>query len=521
MPRALDLRLGIDVGGTNTDAVVLDRQDRVLAASKVSTTPDVTSGIASAIAQAVGQGSVPAHRITHVMLGTTHATNAILEQRDLQRVAVVRIGGPATHAIPPLATWPDHLRRTVSAGEVIVPGGLEFDGRELAPFDPDELARFLEALEPPIDAVAVTGVFAPVSDRHERQAEEVVRRVLGEVAVSLSAEIGSVGLLERENATVLNAALTRVARRFAEALERSLAASGIDAVTYFTQNDGTLMALDYVLSHPVLTIGSGPANSMRGAAHLTGLDDAVVADIGGTSTDVGALSHGFPRQSAIPVEVCGVRTNFRMPDILSIPLGGGTRIHLAPDGLRLGPDSVGYRLPREALTFGGNTPTLTDAAVFTGRADLGVHPNGTWPREVPWERALTRADEMLAEAVDRVKVSRRPVPLVMVGGGSIIAPNRIPGVSEIVRPPHFEVANAIGAAIAHVSGQVERVYHLGSWSREVALAEVCQMAADEAVRAGADPESVQVVDVEELTIAYLTGPALRIRARAAGALGSL
>ncbi len=134
---------------------------------------------------------------------------------------------------------------------------------------------------------------------------------------------------------------------------------------------------------------------------------------------------------------------------------------------------------------------------------------------------MERADEMLAEAIDRVKMSGHPVPLVMVGGGSIIAPDRIPGVSEIVRPPHFEVANAIGAAIAQVSGQVERVYHLGTRSREAALEEVCRMAADEAVRAGADPQSVQIVDVEELTIAYLTGPALRIRARAAGALGSL
>ncbi|HLH70086.1 MAG TPA: hydantoinase/oxoprolinase family protein [Candidatus Dormibacteraeota bacterium] len=521
MPRTVDLRLGIDVGGTHTDAVVLDRQDRVLAASKVATTPEVTSGIASAIAEAVGRGEIPPHRITHVMLGTTHATNAILEQRDLQRVAVVRIGSPATHAIPPLATWPDHLRRAVSAGEVIVRGGLEFDGRELTCFDPDELARFLATLKPPVDAVAVTSVFAPVSDRHERAAEEVVRRVLGEVPVSLSAEVGSVGLLERENATVLNAVLMRVARRFAEALERSLAANGIDAVTYFTQNDGTLMALDYVLSHPVLTIGSGPANSMRGAAHLTGLSDAVVADIGGTSTDVGALTNGFPRQSAIPVEVCGIRTNFRMPDILSIPLGGGTRIHLTPAGLRLGPDSVGYRLRHEACSFGGRTPTITDAAVFVGRADLGLPLNGTWPRGVPWAEAMARVDETLAEAVDRVKMSRRPVPLVVVGGGSIIAPDRIPGVGEIVRPPHFEVANAIGAAIAPVSGQVERIYHLGTRSREAALAEVGQMAVDEAIRAGADPQSVQVVDIEELTIAYLTGPALRIRARAAGALGSL
>jgi N-methylhydantoinase A/oxoprolinase/acetone carboxylase beta subunit len=517
MPARPDLRLGVDVGGTNTDAVVLDDQDRLLAKAKVWTTPDVSSGVAAAVAAVLAHPGVSPRRVTHAMLGTTHATNAILEQRDLQRVAVVRIGAPATHAVPPLATWPEDLRRAVSAGEVIVEGGLEFDGDELAPLDRDALSRFLAGLTPPVEAVAVTSVFAPVSDRHERAAEEVVRRVLGDVPVCLSGEVGSIGLLERENATVLNAVLMRVARRFATALQTALEAGGVDAVTYFTQNDGTLMALDYVLAHPVLTIGSGPANSMRGAAHLTGLTDAVVADMGGTTTDVGALTGGFPRQSAIPVEVCGVRTNSRMPDILSIPLGGGTRIHKRP--LRLGPDSVGYRLQDEACVFGGRTPTVTDAAVFCGRAGIGTERR--WPAGVPWREAMARADELLAEAIDRAKVSKAAVPLIVVGGASVLAPERISGVTEILRPAHFEVANAIGAAIAPVGGQVERIYPLGARGREAALAEAQQRAADEAVRAGADPRSVEIVDVEELTMAYLPGPALRIRARAAGALGVL
>jgi N-methylhydantoinase A/oxoprolinase/acetone carboxylase beta subunit len=553
--RRPDLRLGIDVGGTNTDAVVLDRADRVVAKAKKATTPDVTRGITSAISAVLG-GEAPAGRVTHAMLGTTHATNAILERRGLQRVAVARIGGPATHAIPPLATWPPHLREAVSAGEVIVDGGLEFDGTELAPFDGAALERFLEPLAGRVDAVAVTSVFAPVSDRHERAAEEIVRRVLGDVPVSLSGEVGSVGLLERENATVLNAVLMRVARGFAEALETSLAANGVGAVTYFAQNDGTLMALDYVLEHPVLTIGSGPANSMRGAAYLTGLSDALVVDVGGTSTDVGALVNGFPRQSAIPVEVCGVRTNFRMPDLLSIPLGGGSRIHPPPlrgsaggcgggragrrradgcspaldglGGMRIGPDSVGYRLTTEACVFGGRTPTVTDAAVFVGRAKLGFVSSPP-PRpsasggvgEVDWAGAMARADAMLADAIDRVRVSPHPVPLIVVGGGGILAPDALPGAGEVVRPPHFEVANAIGAAMAPVSGQVERLFHLGAGGRERALEEARRLAADEAVRAGADPQTTEVVDLEELTIAYLPGPVLRIRAKAVGALGSL
>ena len=89
------------------------------------------------------------------------------------------------------------------------------------------------------------------------------------------------------------------------------------------------MALDYAIRYPVLTIGSGPANSLRGAAFLTGYADALVADVGGTSTDVGVLVGGFPRESAAAVEIGGIRTNFRMPDVLAIALGGGTIVRAA------------------------------------------------------------------------------------------------------------------------------------------------------------------------------------------------
>src|SRR5919106_4246337 len=105
-----DLRLGIDVGGTNTDAVILDANDRLIAKAKVPTTPDVSGGIATAISAILGDGAIFPERVGHVMLGTTHATNALLERRGLRRVAVVRIGGPATHAVPPLSTWPADLR---------------------------------------------------------------------------------------------------------------------------------------------------------------------------------------------------------------------------------------------------------------------------------------------------------------------------------------------------------------------------------------------------------------------------
>jgi len=517
---SLDCRLGIDVGGTNTDAVILDSADRVLAKAKVACTPDITGGITEAIDTVLRAPGADPRRITPVMLGTTHATNAVLERRKLRRVAVIRVGAPATLAVRPMFGWPDDLASAVCVAATIVNGGIEFDGRDLVPFDADAVARFLGEVGGAADGVAITSVFAPVSPRHELLAAEIVKRELGEVHVSLSHEIGSVGLLERENATILNAALVGVAGDVASAMEAALAAHELRPVTFFAQNDGTLMALDHALRYPVLTIGSGPANSIRGAAFLTGTADSLVADVGGTSTDVGVLANGFPRESSQGVEIGGIRTNFRMPDLVTIALGGGTVVAGDPAAPVIGPQSVGFRLRGEALVFGGQTPTLTDSAVASGRASLG-DPGLIGRHRSLLKSAAWRADEMLADAIDRVKTAKGDRALIAVGGGSILVPDDLPGISEVIRPEHFDAANAVGAAIASVSGQVDRIFHPGADGRKAALAEASDEAVQNAIAAGADPAAVQIVEIEEIPLAYLTTPAVRIRVKAAGALGGL
>src|SRR5262249_54650196 len=295
--------------------------------------------------------------------------------------------------------------------------------------------------------IVITSVFAPVSARHELLAADIVKRELGEIHVSLSHEIGSIGLLGREDATIINRALAGVARGRGQTMRAALAAHQLQPTRFFAQNDGTLMGLDHALRYPVLTIGSGPANSVRGAAFLTGSSDSLVVDVGGTSTDVGVLVNGFPRESSQGVEIGGIRTNFRMPDLVTIALGGGSVISGGPQDVRIGPRSVGYLLEREALVFGGPTLTMTDSAVAAGRATLGEVMPDRRHRQMLSE-ALARADVMLAEAIDRVKTSREDRALVAVGGGSILVPDRIPGISEVIRPEHYDVANAVGAAIA-------------------------------------------------------------------------
>ena len=520
MTRTLDLRLGVDVGGTNTDAVVLDQDSRVLAKTKRPTTQDVTGGVCEAIDAVVVGSGIDATRLSHVMLGTTHATNAVLERRRLNKVAVLRVGAPSSLAVAPMFDWPADLVAAVGGFSTVVRGGFEYDGRAIVPFDAKATRNFFDSVAGKVDAVAVSAVFSPISGEHELAAAAIARKALGEsVPVSMSHEIGSLGLLPRENATILNSALTGVAAEVASALSEALVSHHIDAAVLFAQNDGTLMALDYAVRFPILTIGSGPANSIRGAAFLTGLSDALIADVGGTSTDFGMLVSGFPRESSAAVNIGGVSTNFRMPDVLALPLGGGTVVRHSADGVALGPDSVGYRLPEEALVFGGETVTLTDAAVQSGRAAIGSSVPAPQYAEL-LTSAIEVADQCFADGIDRMKVGRGDVPLIVVGGGSVLIPESVAGVSKVLRPEHYDVANAIGAAIAQVSGRWDEVVPLLP-SRDAAIAAACDQARNRAIQAGADPDHVEIVEIDEIPLAYLTEPVARICVKAVGPLDRL
>lgn len=257
------------------------------------------------------------------MLGTTHCTNAIVERKGLNEIAVVRIGAPATLAVKPLTGVPEDLRDVLGKYVYLVRGGHEFDGREIVHLDEAHLYKIAEEIKGKVSSVAITSVFSPVSREHEERARDIFTEVLGsEIAISLSSEIGSVGLLERENATILNASVVNVAKTTAQGFIQALKNEEIEANVFFGQNDGTLMSIDYAVTYPIFTVACGPTNSLRGASYLADLKDAIVVDVGGTTSDVGILVNSFPRESSLAVEIGGARTNFRMPDLVSIGLGG-------------------------------------------------------------------------------------------------------------------------------------------------------------------------------------------------------
>lgn len=505
-------RIGIDVGGTNTDAVLIDG-DTIVATVKTFTTADVTTGIRTALAQVLEKAGPAADAVEAVMIGTTHYTNAVVERRNLCRAAVIRVSLPASASLLPFCDWPPDLARLVNGGTYLVHGGHEYDGRALVPMDEREIAEAARQIRASgVRSVAISATFSPLTAACETRAAEIVRQEHPDAHVTLSSALGRIGLLERENVAAMNASLIDLASDITSAFTRAVEESGLDAALFITQNDGTVVQADMARDYPVFSFASGPTNSMRGAALLTGVKDAMVCDVGGTTTDVGCLINGFPREANNVVEVGGVRTLFRIPDLLSIAIGGGTIV--SPDASVVGPESVGYRLGQEAMVFGGSTLTCTDVAVAAGLAEVGDASLVRHLDRTIVDSALATVHGRIAEAVDRMKTSAEAVPLLAVGGGAMLIPETMPGISEVVHVEHEAVANAVGAAIAQISGETDRIYR--DISREEAIAAAKEAAILNAIKAGASEDSIEVVDVEDLPLSYLPGQAIRARVRVVG-----
>ena len=515
----MSIRIGIDVGGTNTDAVLLDG-DTVAAAVKMPTTADVTAGIVGALDALSTEDPQRYREVRAVMIGTTHFTNAVVEASSrLTPTGCLRIALPATAAVPPMLDWPAPLRTAIGGHYQLCHGGHEFNGRQFSPIDADEIKRFADEMaRRGVRAIAISSVFSPVTAEAELQAADILSHELPDVALSLSHELGRIGLIERENAAIINASLVELAGTAIDAFHAALVQAGLSAPVYLSQNDGTVMDVDYARRYPVLTFASGPTNSMRGAAYLSKLSNCAVVDIGGTTTDVGIIVNGYPRPAGSVVSLGGVRTNFRMPDVLSLGLGGGSRVRGGPNTLEVGPDSVGYRLTEQALIFGGDVLTASDLAVAAGLAEFG-DPGALGNLDTAMVReGITYISQAVATAVDRMRTSNSQVDVVLVGGGGVIVGDSLPGFESVLRPEHFAVANAIGAGIAQIGGEVDRVCTLAAMTREQALQSAREEAIDKAIAAGARPETVQVVEIDEVPLAYLPGNATRIRAKAVGDL---
>lgn len=522
---ALPYRIGVDVGGTNTDAVIIDtsiQHDRarsVLASHKASTTsPNVADGIETAVKAVLEQSNVDCTRIASLAIGTTHFINAIVEQDEslLSRVAVMRLSKSFTREIPPFSDFPPALRALMQGYCTQVDGGLQIDGSPEAPIDEKQVIAESEKIrQHGMEAVVVSGVFSPL-DQHlhqEQTVRDIIQREIPNISVVCSSEISNIGFLERENAAILNASILRFARQTIREFRTAMRRLGLRCRLYLTQNDGTLIDARSAAHLPIRTLSSGATNSMRGAAYLCGLypdggtdgPTTIVCDVGGTTSDFGVLlPSGYPRRALADTSISGVKVNFDMPQVDSIGIGGGSIVRQANGKVTIGRDSVGCDIRSRALVFGGETTTATDIAVAIGNqgrigdASLVKHIGGGLT-----SAAMAVIKQDWERVCDVMKTSPEPLPLILVGGGSIISPPELDGISEIIRPAHHTVANAIGAAIARVSAKVDIVQSISDKTVAQAMEHVVQLARERVVAAGARAETVVITAQESLPLQYI------------------
>ncbi|KAJ8303639.1 hypothetical protein KUTeg_020035 [Tegillarca granosa] len=337
---------------------------------------------------------------------------------------------------------------------------------------------------------------------------------------------------------------------------------------YLTHNDGTILSCDRAIEYPVFTFASGPTNSMRGSALLSGLSDAIVVDIGGTTTDIGLLSKGFPREASAEVKIGGVRTSFQMPDVISIGLGGGSYVSIGRDHIMIGPSSSGFRLKEEAQIFkediletsNKGILTATDIAVAAGFCQLGNPKNVKHLLPEIVSSATTKIREMIEIKIDQVKLDSTNLPVIVVGGGNILLDSNVAlkGSTRILKPTFSDVANAVGAALCQVSGSVDYIANLFDKldesnmndetetaiknlerkcsldekegvkssirkrylekARDMTISEACKFATDLAVKFGANPSTISVIEQSDTPLSYLPGNATRVRVKVIGDL---
>ncbi|MCF7699108.1 hydantoinase/oxoprolinase family protein [Loktanella sp. M215] len=330
--------LGVDTGGTYTDAVVLDGDaTRVLARAKALTSrPDLAIGVAGAIDAAIADAGIAAAEIEIVALSTTLATNALVEGQG-GRVALVAIGFDPASLVR--AGLEDAMR-----GDPVfaIAGGHTHAGTEAADLDLAALNRALDDASG-ITGFAVAAHFATRNPAHELTAAAAIRARTG-LPVTCSHELSAaLGGPKRALTAVLNARLIGMIAGLITAVEGHLAQSGIAARLMVVRGDGALIPADMARVRPIETILSGPAASVAGAAWLTDVQDAMISDIGGTTTDICQLQGGRPRIDPQGAMVGGFRTMVEAVAMRTFGLGGDSAVTVTgglTGGLQLGPRRV-------------------------------------------------------------------------------------------------------------------------------------------------------------------------------------
>ena len=539
--------IGLDVGGTHTDTVLIG-EGRILREAKVPTDhsnlfDSVLSGL-----EKVTAGVAPG-AIRRVVLSTTLTTNAIAEGK-LARTGVIVSAGPGI----------DPANFSIGGHYHCVSGSIDHRGREVQPIDEDQVKAIAERFAADeVRHVAVVSKFSVRNPKHELEMAKILRNRCEHVVMghSLSANLN----FPRRIATAwLSAAVHPVHSRFFDAVKNSLVKKGFEVPIFVLKADGGTMTFDSSIDAPEQTILSGPAASVMGALPFAGAGDTLVFDIGGTTTDMAVLIGGTPLLDPFGGEIGGHRTLIRALKTRSIGLGGDSAVRVSDNGLSIGPDRDG-----PAMAHGGPTPTPTDALFVLGKTfkgnteasrrgleaiarKLGVEV-GRAARDIldlSTERMVSAAREMIEQIngkpVYTVKellhgYTVKPVEILALGGPApFFAPliEKLTGISTLVAPP-WHVANAVGAALAKNTSEVflfadtERGIALApeeefscetgdNFDRKAAIALAFEILRKKCARAGTPENEIDLEVIEDIQFNmvrgfYTSGRNIRVKVR--------
>jgi N-methylhydantoinase A len=460
--------IGLDVGGTHTDAVLLG-PDGYLDGIKVPTDHDDLFHTVLGALDTISRRVAPS-QIARIVLSTTLTTNAVV-QNNLAPVGMIVAAGPG---IDP------NLFRT-NADYCPVSGAIDHRGREVAPIAGDEIRRAADRFQS--RGIRLVGVVTKFSVRNPQHEKEIAQLLAGRFETLFLGHrtAGNLNFPRRVATTYLNAAVYPIHKSFFEAVHHSLVRKGINAPIRILKADGGNMRFSSSIDNPAQTILSGPAASVMGAlAFAPPNRDCLVLDIGGTTTDMAILVNGVPLLEPVGIDIGPYRTLVRSLQTHSIGVGGDSAVRLDGDQLRIGPDRDG-----PPMMAGGRLPTPTDAmrvlgmvtegdrqasaaglSALAGASGRSVAQTATAILDATCRRIMSAADSMIA-AINRKPVYTvhemlaghrvRPSRILVLGGPAFHFAERLRAFSdaEVTAIPRWQVANAIGAALARTTSDVQ------------------------------------------------------------------
>lgn len=464
--------IGLDVGGTHTDVVLLGREG-LIREFKVRTNPaDLFSSVLTGL-ERITEGIDPAD-IERAVLSTTLTTNAMVQARN-PRVGMIVSAGPG---IDPAHYQTNEFYHAVS-------GSIDHRGREVDPIDPAEIDRAGEAFrEAGIRNIGIVGKFSVRNPAHELDIRDRLKTTFGDAFGKMfmgHRVSGNLNFARRIATTYLNTAVYQEHKKFYEAVGRSLASKGLVIPIHILKADGGTMSFESSIDFPGQAVLSGPSASVMGAsAFASPSEESLVLDIGGTTTDMAILINGAPLLDPLGITLDGVNTLIRSLQSRSIGVGGDSVIRVEEEGLRVGPDRVG-----PAMAYGGESPTPTDALFVLGKGtedgdreasragvatlaeSLGVDPETAAQRIVDQAcRQILDAARDMVDAINRKPVYTvhelreghkvDPRRILILGGPAPYFADRLAELAEmpVDLVPRWTVANAVGAALARSTCEV-------------------------------------------------------------------